>query len=248
VALLSAGSYRQGDAFDHSGPLEVSYRLFGDAWERVELLDDQGALLHVRDLHAELGHEASRLRIRWGGARIRDRYRWAEWRATVEVSGTSVLRWAAFGLEHPEETVREVSAGCFEIRTDTYGDADQLELVVSDLASARFVLRFEIDAYNKTGDALARNPDPVTPGAEREFTGTDLISASGGALRWELGGAELFLAAERLSFGPLPSRLEGRVTVPPIQGPNGHRALYLHARERDDAQVWTSPLFVTFQS
>ena len=55
VALLSAGSYRQGDAFDHSGPLEVSYRLFGDAWERVELRDDQGALLHVRDLHDELG-------------------------------------------------------------------------------------------------------------------------------------------------------------------------------------------------
>ena len=247
VALLSAGEHRQGDAFSHAGPLEISYRLFGEAWERVELRDDQGALLHVRDLHAEAGHDRNRFRIRWGGARIRDRYRWAEWRAVVEITGTSVLNWVAFGLEHPEETVREVSPGRFEIRTDTYGDADQLEFVVSDLAAARGSLRFEIDAYNKTGDALARNPDPITPGATREFSGGDLLSAPGGVLRWELGGAELFLSAERLSVGPLPSRLDGVATVFPINGPHGHRALYLFARERDDAKVWTSPLFVTFQ-
>ncbi len=247
VALLSAGAHRQGDAFAHTGPLEISYRLLGEAWERVELRDDQGFLLHLRDLHAEAGYDRNRLRLRWGGARIRDRYRWAEWRAVVEVTGASVLRWAAFGFEHPEETIREGSPGRFEIRTDTYGDADQLELVVSDLADARISLRFEIDAYNKAGDALARNPDPVTPGATREFSGGDLLSVPDGALRWELGGAELFLAAERLSSSPLPARLEGVVTVPPINGPHGHRALYLHARERDDAKVWTSPLFVTFQ-
>lgn len=247
VALLSAGAYRQGDAFAHTGPLELSYRLFGDAWEHVEIRDDQGQLVHARDLHAELGHEANRFRIRWGGARIRDRYRWAEWRAVVEVTGASVLRWAAGGLEHPEETIREVAPGRFEIRTDTYGDADHLDLIVSDLAAARVLLRFEIDAYNKTGDALARNPDPVTPGATREFSGADLIAAPGNGLRWELGGAELFLAAERLSFGPLPSRVEGLVTVPDSNGPHGHRALYLFARERDDAKVWTSPLFVTFR-
>ncbi len=248
VALLSAGPHRQGDAFDHEGPLEISYRLFGEAWERVELRDDQGVLWHVRDLHAELGHERNRFRVRWGGARIRDRYRWAEWRAVVEVSGACVLRWAAFGLEHPEETVRETAPGRFEIRTDTYGDADHLELVVDDLAAARVSLRFEIDAYNKTGDARARNPDPVTPGATREFSGADLIAASDGGLRWELGGEELFLAAERLSFGPLPSRLAGVATIPPANGPHRHRALYLFARERDDAKVWTSPLFVTFRT
>lgn len=246
VALLSAGRHRQGDEFVHSGPLEVSYRLFGDAWERVELRDERGVVLHARDLHAELGHEPDRFRVRWGGARIRDRYRWAEWRGTIEITGTSVLRWTTFGLEHPEETVREVSPGRFEIATDTYGDADQLELVVADLASAKVSLRLDIRAYDKTGDALARRPDPVTPGAAREFSGADLISASEGGLRWELGGAELFVAAERLSFGPLPARLDGSVTIPPVNGPHGYRALYLFARERDDAKIWTSPLFVTF--
>jgi hypothetical protein len=245
VALLSAGAHRQGDAFDHRGPLEVSYALHAErGWERVELRDDQGALLLARDLDAELGYSGHRLRLRWGGARIRDRYRWAEWRAVVEVTGARVLSWTARGLEHPEETVTETAPGVFQIRTDTYGDADQLELELSDLAAARFSLRFEIDAYNKTGDALARNPDPVTPGATLTFTGAELVGVSG--LHWPLGGAELFIAAERLSGRPLPSVLRGSILVPPVNGPHGHRALHLFARERDDAKIWSSPLFVRF--
>jgi hypothetical protein len=248
VALLSAGAQRQGDAFTHTGPLKIAYALYGDAWERVEIRDDQGALLLARDLDAEAGYAPSRLRLRWGGARIRDRYRWAEWRAVVEVTGARVLGWTARGLEHPEETVVQTAPGVFSIRTDTYGDADHLELELDDLAVACVSLRLEIDAYNKTGDALARNPDPVTPGASQVFSGAELLAAAAGQLRWELGGAELFLAAERISERPLPATVKGTLTVPPVNGPHGHRAVYLHARERDDSKVWTSPLFVTFTS
>jgi hypothetical protein len=252
VALLSAGEgeHRQGDAFNHdpaAGPLEVAYALYGEAgWERVEVRDDQGLLLHARELDAELGYAPDRLRIRWGGARIRDRYRWAEWRAVVTVTGTTVLDWTARGLEHPEETVNETAPGVFSIRTDTYGDADHLELTVGNLAAARFSLRFEIDAYNKTGDTLARNLDTETPGAALDFSGGDLLATPSGNLRWDLGGAELFIAAERVTDRSLPAVLKGVVTVPPVNGPHGHRAVYLFARERDDAKVWTSPFFVTF--
>ena len=252
VALLSAGAgeYRQGDAFHHdpaAGPLEVAYALYGEAgWERVEVRDDQGVLLHTRDLDAELGFAPDRLRIRWGGARIRDRYRWAEWRAVVTVTGTTVRAWTARGLEHPEETVTETAPGVFAIRTDTYGDADHLDLTVDNLAAARVSLRFEIDAYNKTGDTLARNPDAQTPGAAWDFSGGDLLAAHAAGLRSDLGGAELFIAAERVTARSLPVALKGVVTVPPVNGPHGHRAVYLFARERDDSKVWTSPLFVTF--
>lgn len=251
VALLSAGPHRQGDAFEHPAatPLEVTYQLFGDDWEHVELRDDQGAVLHARDIDAELGFAPDRLRIRWGGARIRDRYRWAEWRGVIEVTGARVLGWTARGLEHPEETVAETAPGRFEIRTDTYGDADHLELVLSDLSdlsAARVSARFEIDAYNKTGDALARNPDPASPAEPFAFTGADLLAATDGKIRREFGGTELFLAAERLTDRPLPAALRGKVLVPPDHGPHGHRAITLFARQRDDAKVWSSPLFVTF--
>lgn len=250
VALLWSGAHRQGDAFYHdsvAGPLEVNYALFAErGWERIELRDDQGLALRVHDLDAELGYAPNRIRFRWGGARIRDRYRWAEWRGVIEVTGARVLASRVRGLEHLEETVIETKPGVFEIRTDTYGDADQLEIELSDLGTAHFALRFEIDAYNKTGDALARNPDLLVPFAARAFSGAELLAAS--ALHWELGGAELFLAAERLSERPLPTTVRGTLTVPPRNGPHGHRAIYVFARERDDAKTWSSPLFIRFPS
>ncbi|MCX6938159.1 MAG: DUF3604 domain-containing protein [Verrucomicrobia bacterium] len=249
VALLQAGSFRQGDAFEHTGPLRVDYALYAEqGWERVELRDDQGAVLLLRDLDAELGYAPGRVRIRWGGARIRDRYRWAEWHATVRIEGAGVREWRARGLEHAEETVAEIGHGIFAIRTDTYGDADHLELDLTGLADAVFTLNFEIDAYNKTGDALARNPDPVTPGVAFTVTGAELLASVDGGVRRELGGAELFVAVERLTDLALPRTLTGACEVSPGQGPAGHRAVYLFARERSDAKVWSSPLFVTFHA
>ncbi|MEZ0218009.1 MAG: hypothetical protein ACAH89_12810, partial [Rariglobus sp.] len=245
VALLSAGAHRQGDAFTHTGPLTVNYEVFGEAgWERVELRDDQGTVLHARDLDAEAGLATNRFRVRWGGARIKDRYRWAEWRGVIMITGTGVKSFVARGCEHPEETVQQTSPGVFEVRTDTYGDADHVEFEVDDLASARIDLHLEIDAYNKTGSALDRNRDPVTPGTAQVVSGADLLANDD--VRWDLGGAELFVAVERLTELPLPLRVKGSHTVDPVNGPHGHRAVYLFARERDDAKIWTSPLFVAF--
>ena len=247
VALLSAGDRRQGDEFVHSGDLEVEYAFHAaQQWERIELRDDQGAILHVRDLDAEAGWSDRLVRVRWGGARIRDRYRWAEWHGVVEVIGSPVLAWRVRGLEHVEERVVETAPGIFRIRTDTYGDADQLELELADVAAARISLHFEIDAYNKTGDVLARNRDPQIPEFEQTITGEDLLRHGG--RRWDLGGAELFVAAERLGGGPLPGFVSGRVRVPAVNGPHGYRAIYAFGRERDDAKAWTSPLFVHFET
>jgi hypothetical protein len=245
VALLSAGAHRQGDAFAHTGPLTVNYEVLGEAgWERIELRDDQGAVLLARDLDVEAGLATNRFRVRWGGARIKDRYRWAEWRGIIMITGTAVKSFVARGCEHPEEIVKQTSPGVFEVRTDTYGDADHVEFEVDDLASARIDLHLEIDAYNKTGSALDRNRDPVTPGTAQVVSGADLLANDD--VRWELGGAELFVAVERLTELSLPLRIKDAFTVEPVNGPHGHRALYLFARERDDAKVWTSPLFVTF--
>ncbi len=246
VALLSAAGRRQGDAFAHRGPLELSYQLLGDDWERVELRDERGVVLHERDLHAEAGLAADRFRLRWGGARIRDRYRWAEWRGVVTITGARVLEWTARGLEHPEETVVEVSPGVFQVRADTYGDADHIEIQVDDPAALRMEFNLEIGAFDKTGRRGASRPDPLTPGAAGVVTGADLWSH--GAIRRELGGEGLFVAAERVAGGGLPARVEGAFVAPPENGAHGFRALYLFARERDDHKVWTSPLFVRFES
>lgn len=242
VALLRGGEHVQGDSFVQLTSLRLNYALYGDTgWEWLELRDADKPIL-TRNLHEELGYAPDRFRVRWGGARIKDRYRWAEWHARIEVGGASVKDWSARGLEHPEETVRREGDGLFLARTDTYGDADHIEFTVDSLEKLSLRLHFEIDAYNKTGDPLARNLDTHTPGGEWEVSGADLLRE--GIIRHDLGGAELFVAVERVSAQPLPTRLEGSFLIEPQPNPQAYRPLHLFARERDDAKVWTSPLFL----
>jgi hypothetical protein len=60
-------------------------------------------------------------------------------------------------------------------------------------------------------------------------------------VRLDFGGAGLHLTVEPVaSPETLPLSLTGEVTIEP---PRGDSAVYLHARQADGHEVWTSPLF-----
>jgi hypothetical protein len=245
VALLSCGPHRQGDAFRARGPQTLRYRLLGDAgWDEVVARDHRGVLWR-RDLHAELGYGERRVRLRWGGARIRDRYRWAAWQGTLSVLGATILRTGHHGFEHVEESCWRAGPTDIGFRSETYGDADSIELEVSDLAAARFVVRATIDGYVKVGDPRQPNPYVHAPGVQWEVSGADLLAA--GALRRDLGGTELFVALERMTDAPLPREVSGEFTLDAVNAPFGHRPVYVEGRQRDDGKVWSSALFVEFE-
>jgi hypothetical protein len=62
-----------------------------------------------------------------------------------------------------------------------------------------------------------------------------------GPVRLDLGGAGLHLTVEPVaSPETLPLSLTGELTIEP---PRGDSAVYLHARQADGHEVWTSPLF-----
>ncbi|SDU12360.1 hypothetical protein SAMN05444156_2095 [Verrucomicrobium sp. GAS474] len=248
VALLRSGPHRQGDAFAHAGsePLEVAYRLLGrTGWERLELRDHAGSPL-IRNLHAELGYSPRRLRVTWGGARIKDRYRWAVWRGKITVEGATLRQVRAFGLEHPEEQAAQTGEREITFASETYGDADGVEFDLSDLAAATIRVEVEIDGFNKTGSPLDRNPWKECPRAEIAISGREWAEGKASSLRRDLPGAELFLEIERITEAPLPIDIAGTFTVAPGNASFGFLPLHLFGRERDDAKAWTSPLFITF--
>lgn len=244
VALLRCGPHIQGDEFDHRGPAELAYRFLGDAgWEEITAFDHSGCILK-RNLHRELGYSPTRIRVRWGGARIRDRYRWAEWKGTVTVTNGLIQSFVGRGFEHKEESCWRNGTTTLGFRSDTYGDADTIEMEVTDLARCRIHIAGTIDSYVKVGDPLAGNPFEHCPSFEWEVRGSELLEW--GEVRRELGGADLFLAVERLTDKPLPRDLTGILAVDPQNGPHGHRAVYVGGRQVDDAKAWSSPLFISF--
>ncbi|TKC81457.1 hypothetical protein FAZ69_27940 [Trinickia terrae] len=242
--LVRCGEHWQGDAFEHRGPATLDYRLLGRAgWEHVAAYDHTG-LIWERNLHAELGYAERLIRVRWGGARIRDRYRWAAWQGRIRIVNGTIHNFGAAGFEHIEEAAWRTGATDIEFRSDTYGDADSIEIDVSNLAAATIVIEGTIDSFVKVGDPLQGNPFVHAPTFRWEISGAELLAR--GAATHDLGGTGLFVAVERLTDKPLPADLSGSVEIEPQNAPFGFRPVYFFGRQRDDSKVWASAQFIEF--
>ncbi|MDP7704733.1 hypothetical protein [Mycobacterium sp. TY815] len=227
VALLRSGSDWMGDEIlTATGEFTAEYGLYGTTgWEELVLYDTRGPLWR-RDLNTETGLSESLVRVSWGGARHRDRYRWATWNGRLRVTGTgidSVTPWAA---SHPEQIV-DIDGSVVDWHTTTYGADIGFVMSVGDLATAQFDVETTVLEDNHR--------------ATMSVTGKDLIARS--CHERHVGGLNLRLRVERVADpGALPSTLEDTVTV---NLPREHSAVYLRARQCDGHQAWTSPLFFT---
>ncbi len=242
--LTRCGNHIMGDEFQHNGAAKIDYRFLGDAgWDEIVAYDHNGEIWR-RDLQQELRYSNRKIRLRWGGARVKDRYRWAAWKGMLTITNAVIHDFAARGFEHREETCWRTNATTIGFSSDTYGDVDAIELDVSHLATATLRVEGTIDGYVKVGDPLKGNPFVHCPTFSWEISGKELLE--GGRLRRDLPGVEMFLAFERMSDQPAPREVSGSVTVAPENGPHGFRPVYFLARQIDDAKIWTSAMFIEF--
>jgi hypothetical protein len=245
AGFTRCGQFIQGDEFEHRGKARIGYRFLGDAgWDEIVAVDHTGPLWR-RNLQRETGYSERRIRVSWGGARIRDRYRWAAWKGTITITNGIINQFAGRGFEHNEEACWRDSATAIGFRSDTYGDTDAVEIDVSGLAHATIHVRGTIDGYVKVGNPLDGNPFAHCPQFEMTVRGAELLAAES-AIRRELGGAGLFVAVDRISDTAMPRDVSGEIEVDAENGPAGFRPIYVVARQVDDAKVWTSAMFIHF--
>ncbi len=242
--MLSCGKHIMGDEFAHKGAATLDYRFLGDAgWDEIVAYDHSGEIWR-RDFQKELGFSEHKIRFRWGGARVKDRYRWAAWKGKITITNAVINDFVGRGFEHIEETCWRESATTVGFKSDTYGDVDAIEMDISQLAMAKIRVEGTIDGYVKVGDPLKGNPFVLCPTFAWEITGAELLAAA--RLKKDLPGVEMFLGFERMSEQPAPREVSGTLTIDPKNGPHGHRPVYLLARQVDDAKIWTSALFIDF--
>ncbi|MDX1409054.1 MAG: hypothetical protein R3330_12990, partial [Saprospiraceae bacterium] len=205
---------------------------------------DHSGVIWRRNLHEELGYSERLIRLRWGGARIKDRYRWADWKGEIDIRNGIINHFTGYGFEHNEETCYRKSRTSLGFRSDTYGDADSIVMDVTNIAASTITVRGTIDGYVKVGNPLDGNPFAHCPEFELQFSGAELLERS--VIRKELGGTELFIAVERMSEAPLPRDVSGTLQINPENGPHGFRPVYLMGRQLDDAKAWASAMFIEF--
>lgn len=243
-AELRLGDHLMGDVVRATPADRLDYRLLGDAgWESLELYRGE-ARLWSRNLHQELGLAPARLRLRLGGARIKDRYRGAYWSGELRILGATLQGFRLLGTDHPEQCVWRQDATTLAFRTDTNGDTDSLEIELSHLEGVRFELAVRIDGYIKVGDPLTPQPHVQAPRLDRRIEGSELLAR--GEVVEALAGAELQVALERVTDQPLPRELSGTLALADLGLAAGREhPLFLVGRQRDQSRVWTSALFVT---
>jgi hypothetical protein len=166
------------------------------------------------------------VRIRWGGARHRDRYRWATWQGRLRVSGTAIAPAEPWARTHPEQRIDAVADG-LDWHTTTYGADTGAVLRLTGLAEARFDLDIAV----------------LEDGLRKSLTvdGAELLRHRRREL--SMGGTGLHVCVERIAEpAQLPLTVRGgfAIGVPP-----GDSALYVRARQWDGHQVWTSPLYLS---
>jgi hypothetical protein len=227
VALLRAEDHWMGDEIHTTArELVAEYALYGSAgWEELQVWDAAGRLWR-RDFHTETGLSDTMVRIRWGGARHKDRYRWATWAGRVAITGSAVDSVTPWAATHPEQ-IFDSTGDEITWRTTTYGSDIGVVVDLADLASA--CLQIETTVIEDGVDAAL------------SITGAELLTA--GQREIAVGGLNLTLKVERIAnLAALPVTVDGTLIV---DLPPADCAVYLRARQADGHQVWTSPLFVS---
>ena len=258
VGLVSAfdGKILQGDdvVAKPSESLTFAYKFFGNAgFSSIEAWDASGRILH-RDLQHEASSKVTekkrtKLRIKWGGARLYDRYREAIWHGSILVSGATIRNTRPFGgvLDNPDDIIQLTSETQVTFHTRTSGDFDGVDIFFSDTQLPTSIsVTGHLEGYVKVGNALAGNPHK--PQSEFHLFATGEETARDGGRQIEIaGGVDLFVSAETISDVELPRRVEGQFSITAASYHDGDRvAVYFVGREYSGGKVITSPIFVEF--
>ncbi|KAH6987089.1 hypothetical protein EDB80DRAFT_898354 [Ilyonectria destructans] len=235
----------------------LSYGFYGsNGFSSVEAWDASGQIFH-RNLQQEATEAAPpttprKIRVKWGGARLYDRYREAAWQGSILVSDATISHVQPFGgvVDNPEEVVELRSKTQVIFNTHTSGDFDGVDIFFhpdSEVPS-NISISGLLGGYVKVGNALAGNPHKPQPEFNLLATAAE-ASRIGGKQLPITGGAELFVSIEALADVPLPRRVEGDFSPTSsgrVAGEN--QAIYFVGREFSGGKVITSPVFIEYQA
>jgi hypothetical protein len=243
-ASLMHGDLWMGSEVKADPAKPLVYRLLGDiGWEEISLFDADKCVWR-RNLHAEAGYSENRIRIRLGGARIKDRYRAANWSGLITIKGATILNVKGIGFDHPEQVAWREGPASVRFSTATHGDIDAIELSLSSVANCHIEVHAAITGYAKVGDPLNPPPHIHAPSVSLHVAGKDLLIRGQEVL--EIPGVELRLVVERITDQELVRDIAGEIDIASLGLETGREhPLFITARQQDQSRIWTSPLFLT---
>jgi hypothetical protein len=219
---FSVDGHPMGACFDGGPSVHVEAHVRGaGAIEAIELRRGRELIAVARPPAFSDCAASPRIRIGWGGARIRGRGRRAEWDGTIEVEGARIQRAGTFAFDAPTEGIVEQTASAVRFRSRTTGDTDGIDLWLDQAQSGRVVFRSPIGTL-----------------------AADLASLDVEGVTEHFGGVELRASIRRYPDAPQDREVSLSCKVDVAQGTT---PLFVKAIQVDGHNAWASPVYVTLR-
>ncbi|KAI0470450.1 hypothetical protein GGR56DRAFT_668196 [Xylariaceae sp. FL0804] len=259
IVSTADGSLQGSDVVARADePVVLTYSFYGDngfssieAWDGTGQIFSRNLLEEVVRCHPQPEQINEKIRVRWGGARLYDRYREAVWEGSILVAGAEISHMRPFGgvLDSPEDVVAAASESQVVFRTRTSGDFDGVDIFFrSDSARpSSITVTGTLGGYVKLGDVLAGNSHRAQPGFSLVATTQEVYRQGGKRIDLE-GGVGLFVSVDVVADLPTPTQVRGRFTLSPSSREAGdEQAVYFVGREYSGGKVITSPIFIGYR-
>lgn len=218
-----ADGHWMGEEYAADGPVRLAVEAHGTApieWVQVR----RGADV----IHEERPCSASelserRIRVAWGGARIRGRKRSSVWDGELTLSAGRIADAHSYAFDSPAEGITERGERCVRWRSITTGDEDGVVLELDAPPTARLAFRTDVVSFDVPLADLAEGP-----------------------LRVEAGGVEQRVTVERLpaEVGRRSVSFELEDDPPAAPACGAAHAYHVRLKQYDGGMAWSSPVFV----
>lgn len=210
-----------GSAIRAATPLSIKARVEGVApLESIELYQGRECLERVQTPEFKDCIQSRRIRVMWGGSRIRGRGRRAIWDGTITVAGNRIVEARTVAFDSPADGIRKQSETKIHFRSRTTGDSDGIDLLLETAASGSIELETPLGRLNMSLDELNE-------------TGTHA----------DLGGLDLYASIRRYPEAVSTFSLALETEWNPIAGKT--TPLFIKTTQTDGHMAWASPIYVT---
>lgn len=217
---FDASGHCMGECFSMRSPVTIRASVKGTSTlEALELYEGKKVIHTVRPPEFNSLQNSNRIRVSWGGARIRGRGRRAKWDGTIRVQGARIEDARTFAFDSANDGIIAVSGERVSFKSQTTGDIDGIDLLLDQ--TSRGTLNFESPTGSCSVDLSALSSE----GRTFAFGGLDLHVA------WQRYPEKLNATELALEFCVEPT---GAKPVP----------YFLKAIQEDGQLGWTSPIYI----
>ena len=158
-----------GSVLDVTSPVRLAASVVGTApIEALQLFQGKEVLSEVRPPEFADLTASRRIRVSWGGSRIRGRGRRTTWDGSIRVEGNSILRGDPFAFDSPLDGISVDDEHLVRFQSRTTGDIDGVDLWLAEAAGGAVPLDTPVGSLSVDLERLEDVP------RHQSFGGIDL--------------------------------------------------------------------------